>query len=506
MILGAPIGRDNHQISAALSQILKLQSTDPLRHPNIKFSLGTHRPFFDALLSPDLPIQHSYLLTRFCGVPKLGYLSRVVRPSVLRNYAKLFEDELFDTAIRKLDISPSSAPNARILNEAAMQLRLPQRLGGFGLTPVTMIIDVAYVSSLAATIEYTTRREISLHSVSLKASQQLTHSCIQELRSALHEARCGIDAPHILSSLPKPADTLRFHSFFRPAPLSNDRTIPKSSHLQHVLIAAKQKAAEAAFRSPAVQRTDTEQKQLIARLNCVQAPRALLWSTTLPTESSRTLSDHAFKLAVRLALGLKPLDYMPSACPNCHEPISEFTCDHHLTCHTRTRKEITARHDNIVKIATAYANASGGSAVSEPAHLAESSRIRPDISVFLDDKQILVDVSVVHPTAASYINKAVIKPLAATSQRAAHKRRKYQQLCNAQRAHFVPFLVESYGGLSADAVEFINRITAFSNSIASQQQNALPLSGHCVLADIAIAIQRGNARAASSCYWIAAAG
>ena len=60
--------------------------------------------------------------------------------------------------------------------------------------------------------------------------------------------------------------------------------------------------------------------------------------------------------------------------------------------------------------------------------------------------------------------------------------------------------------LSADAVEFINRITAFSNSIASQQQNALPLSGHCVLADIAIAIQRGNARAASSCYWIAAAG
>ena len=194
---------------------------------------------------------------------------------------------------------------------------------------------------------------------------------------------------------------------------------------------------------------------------------------------------------------------MPHACPNCHIDIDRDNIDHHLVCRIRTRKEITARHDNIVKLVTAYANNAGGVAISEPTHLDASSRLRPDISVHLADRTTLVDVAVIHPTAASHIDKAAQGSLAATVSRSNEKRRKYAAICSQYRARFVPFLMESYGGMSRAALDFLGSITAFGN--ANQQSNALPLSGLSALADIAIAVQRSNAMAARSCYMVASA-
>ena len=66
-VFGAPVGCDAG-FSKLLSGYVKSQSR-----------------FFELLLRPDLSVQVAFLLLRLSGIPRFGFLSRVIRPSVLLN-------------------------------------------------------------------------------------------------------------------------------------------------------------------------------------------------------------------------------------------------------------------------------------------------------------------------------------------------------------------------------------------------------------------------------------
>jgi hypothetical protein len=155
------------------------------------------------------------------------------------------DQNLMKLITRKFNLSISSAPTPAHWEDAKAQLKLAQRHGGFGLTPSALVAQVAYISSLAATIEYTSRKAIPLHSLSSLATRQLGKALINELNFALPVARENINEEKVLDSLPKRVE--EFQRFFRPAPLSNDRTIPRTAHLQHVLTTAKQKTVASNF-------------------------------------------------------------------------------------------------------------------------------------------------------------------------------------------------------------------------------------------------------------------
>jgi len=59
----------------------------------------SHNQLFDDLLHPALPVQHAMAILRFCGIPRMNYLTRVVRPDLLRPACEFF---LIGRSLRQL--------------------------------------------------------------------------------------------------------------------------------------------------------------------------------------------------------------------------------------------------------------------------------------------------------------------------------------------------------------------------------------------------------------------
>ena len=74
-----------------------------------------------------------------------------------------------------------------------------------------------------------------------------------------------------------------------------------------------------------------------------------------------------------------------------------------------------------------------------------------DIRIALGARLFYVDVSVVHPTAASYIPTSSRRILATAAAAERRKDAKYLQRAAAENAEFVPFIVESFGGFGNKA-------------------------------------------------------
>ena len=124
-----------------------------------------------------------------------------------------------------------------------------------------------------------------------------------------------------------------------------------------------------------------------------------------------TVPNAAYKLAVRLRLGLAPQDIMPNNCHSCHLysrqnlSLVEKNEWHHLTCmQGHGGREITIRHNQVVATIERFAKLAGAVVVVEPKGLFSESAKRPDLQIILNHKNYLLDVTIVHPTAPSNIS------------------------------------------------------------------------------------------------------
>ena len=138
----------------------------------------------------------------------------------------------------------------------------------------------------------------------------------------------------------------------------------------------------------------------------------------------------------------------------------------------------------------------------EPSGLSEEDGSQPDLQLLMDQYNKLIDVTIVHPTCPSHIKQAQ------TQLKTAHdacqlKRSKYTKLAVQHHAEFIPFAIESYGGLSDPALQLIQEISVFASdhlSAWSKEEIVENLNSA-----IACAVQRGNAIAAVSGYRACAA-
>ena len=69
---------------------------------------------------------------------------------------------------------------------------------------------------------------------------------------------------------------------------------------------------------------------------------------------------------------------------------------------------------------------------------------------------VVLDISVTHPAADSYVQAAAARAGAAADARDAHKRQKYAAITLHGATTFVPLTVESYGRLVKAAMGFFN--------------------------------------------------
>ena len=98
----------------------------------------------------------------------------------------------------------------------------------------------------------------------------------------------------------------------------------------------------------------------------------------------------------------------------------------------------------------------------EPRFQLEGDDQHTDIRVALGSRLIYVDVSVVHPTAASYVAASSRWSLATARAAESRKSRQYLQRAVDENAEFVPFIVESFGGFGDRARAFVNQIAAYA--------------------------------------------
>ena len=82
--------------------------------------------------------------------------------------------------------------------------------------------------------------------------------------------------------------------------------------------------------------------------------------------------------------------------------------------------------------------------------LAESE-LRPDLKLYGDSVELIADVCITNPSSATYAKRAARKPLVAAKAMERVKRNKYKAIAAAERAEFLPFVVESYGAFGKSA-------------------------------------------------------
>ena len=114
-----------------------------------------------------------------------------------------------------------------------------------------------------------------------------------------------------------------------------------------------------------------------------------------------------------------------------------------------------------------------------------------DIDAHLGALHLHIDVRITHPTSTSYMRTAM-KPLGAAKQAEKEKKRKHEKNAEKVGAIFVPYVIETFGGIAPEAQTLNKKIATFAeeHSITENRedfQNKLK-------SEIAAAIQYANFR------------
>ncbi len=228
-----------------------------------------------------------------------------------------------------------------------------------------------------------------------------------------------------------------------------------------------------------------------SRLTHCSLPRASIWLTVLPVDPAMAMSDAEFRAALRLRLGMGPIDY-PWRCV-CNK--SMIVGDHFHSCPQVYPGASKRRHDHIARCIRDLGVLVGSHVKIEPVvrrpYAESKNEVRCD--VHLVDCNAFVDVSVVHPECSSYrsfalkIDKSSVSALVRT--REASKQHLWSDRVAELDADFFPFVVESHGGWGEKAVELVERLVRRSVNSGFDQD----LFRKQAIRRICVAIQRGNA-------------
>ena len=116
-------------------------------------------------------------------------------------------------------------------------------------------------------------------------------------------------------------------------------------------------------------------------------------------------------------------------------------------------REISTRHHQVVATIERCAKLAGAIVVSEPKKLFSETAKRPDLQIVMNHKTYLLDVTIVHPTAPSNLQHSQ-KLLGQAEAAEKLKKNKYDELSQNQNCTFIPFVIETYGGLGKRAQGF----------------------------------------------------
>ena len=388
IILGSVVGNNDELMCNLLTQHIS----------------ENHTNVFKCLNHNELPTQYAMLLLRMCALPKLNYILRTVRPSAIALLTRNFDKNVIDTALNVLKlchVPPSIMSRENIIQ----QLRLPYKMGGFGLTNVLTTSHFAYIDSVARCLflDNTTHKLFSHPSTLLTTQLQLS------IDFSLNETKLSTHPVHKLL-LP-----VTHHAFI--CHFSKHQISESVKSLQSTLTSEAHKQSNIAL-CEMYEGNDFN----TARMKCITAKGACRWKSALPVENLCKLSNQDYHIACRVNLGLPPADIMPSSCPKCNEkigydPVSSL---HFLSCLYMKGKEITDRHNAVQYVVELFCNRAGlftrryeHTARHTPGIREHNRTI--DTYIQFPTHSADIDYVITHPTAKSYVQGSARTQLHAAS-------------------------------------------------------------------------------------------
>ena len=417
--------------------------------------------------------QTAFQLLRQCASQQIGHLLRTTPPGAIQEEAAAFDEEMERAAEMVLGLDPLS-PAERT------QLQLPLRLGGFGLPSQRALADCAWLGSWLQCLAPVTRASAVLRGFGT--------SCTA-LNTSLRCAEAALSSAGV--SLWE-ATTANGEGSWEEA--EENPVLKGQRHLQH--------QAAKARREELLQGLE---RAGMARQRSYGGPGAAAWLQALPTAPALCLPDTHFRLASRMRLGQATL---PPGRTCQRRNRAGQRCGTELTpegahCHTCYQgRQRPARHDG-QRRATARILRRHRIGCEEEVRVPELDRPRRDGTMRrarLDNRVEggpgapvrLLDHSVVHPTAPSYVRAAAEADGAAARSGERTKYRRYGR-------RVLAMLTETYGRHGPDAVHWWRQL-------AKQVAEADPLlqgRGKWAVAGLlaqwwaetSVALQRANAEA-----------
>ena len=115
----------------------------------------------------------------------------------------------------------------------------------------------------------------------------------------------------------------------------------------------------------------------------------------------------------------------------------------------------------------------------------------------MNHKCYLLDIAITNPTAPTNLSNSQTLLGQATAYEKL-KTRKYDALARAQHSNFIPFVIESYGGIGEKAQSFLSELSVFAHDHLTTYSHFDVVAG--LRYAMACSVQRGNALIALAGY------
>ena len=195
----------------------------------------------------------------------------------------------------------------------------------------------------------------------------------------------------------------------------------------------------------------------------------------------------SFQFYFRLGL---PIYAKDGNCPACLKP-SDRMGDHSLGC-SKTSDRI-ARHNMLRDVIFEAAASADLGPSREERHLLPGTAARPgDVIIrrWANGKDAAIDITVTGPLAASNVEAAATKAGAALDKACERKLRETAEACRQEGLVFLPFAVETLGGLHPGAVTQVKQIGA---TLARSKGIEESVATGQLFGRISLTLMRGNA-------------
>ena len=490
-LLGAMVGEDHAGIRRDLA-------VDTKRN---------HAPFFELL--PRLTRQSALHLLRVCGIPRFNYLARAQAPDDLRPAAESFDESVSRALAHLLNAKPTGAHASAAA--AANQAALPVSLGGLGLRRCTEVSPAAFYA--CALLAHRRNPALVKHRAEHERRQSAPPPPSAPRPEPIWAESIERAAAHLLTKIDDEQrqqstrlNSVLFKTFAEfdeavgtvPLAVSDSQAADEKVKEKSDAMRNAQRLITAAIEEKAARDLPTNDVER-ARLLALRQKGAGRWLTQLNTHGRYRLSDADVTQQLRLHLGLPPTDNDEHCL--CGAPL---THGHAHVC-LRLRKKCTeTRHDTVVRAIARCASEAGLTVHVEPRPLhrpngPRASRLRPDLLIEGPDVNVLADVVVTTPTAATYLKAGSARHgLKAAQINAQRKTQKYGEMARFEHRDLYPVAIESFGGMDEKARALINLIADRAAEFGGGGLHQRAETYAHIHAVIATAVVKGNTRLAEA--------